>query len=113
MACATACVLSEATILPQPAANCAHVSRITKKHRRFPDSGCASLLQEKASSLACLWQLTHRAQETGADIHCARRAVDFQAAAMHVQHKAAASAALRKADIVSIHRLTLTYFTTT
>jgi hypothetical protein len=60
-----------------------------------------------------LRQLTHGPHATSTDIHCALNTIDFNAAALHIQNKAATRAFLRKINIVAMHRLAFAYFTTT
>ncbi len=66
-----------------------------------------------ALKLMLLWYLAHSAQAARADIHCTRSPIDFEAAAMYVEYKAAACTMLRKRYVVAVHRLTFTYITAT
>jgi len=63
--------------------------------------------------LLCFWKFHHRTHTACADIDGARHTIDLDAAALHVQHKTTARAALRETHIIAMHRLALTYFTTT
>jgi hypothetical protein len=66
-----------------------------------------------ADDLFRLRQLAHGSQAAGADIDRAHNAVDFNAAALDIQHEAAARALLRERHIVAMHGLAFAYFTTT
>jgi hypothetical protein len=66
-----------------------------------------------ADDLFHLRQLAHGSQAAGADIDRAHNAVDFNAAALDIQHEAAARALLRERHIVAMHGLAFAYFTTT
>jgi hypothetical protein len=58
-------------------------------------------------------QLGHGSQATSTDIHFARNTIDFNAAVLHVQHEAATCTFLREINIIAMHWLAFTYFTTT
>ena len=64
-------------------------------------------------NLSCLWQLAHCSQTARAYINRAGNAIYLNTAAMHIQNKTAACAALREAHIIAMHRLALTNVTTT
>src|SRR5579883_1836137 len=121
MASAIPCVPSAATTSPPPAANCAPASRNSAHSRhkkrtacdRQQEHCCRSHAVRCRKRLTLFWLFVHSAQAAVADIDRAQRAVDLQAAAMHVQHEAAARAALREAHIIAMHRLALADFTTT
>jgi hypothetical protein len=66
-----------------------------------------------ADDLFRLRQLAHGSQAACADIDRAHNAVDFNAAALDIQHEAAARAMLRERHIVAMHGLAFAYFTTT
>src|SRR5579859_6793965 len=60
-----------------------------------------------------LWQLASGAQAARADVDITHDATNLEAAAMHIQHEAAARALLREVRMIAIERLALAYFTTT
>ncbi len=63
--------------------------------------------------LANLWQFVHGTHTTRADIDCAHSTINFHMTTLHVKYEATARAALREADIIAMHWLALTNFTTT
>src|SRR5260370_13886481 len=66
-----------------------------------------------ADDLFRVRRLVHGCQAACADIERAHNAVDFNAAALDIQHEAAARALLRERHIVAMHGLAFAYFTTT
>ena len=63
--------------------------------------------------LANFWQFVHSAHTTRADIDCAHSTTNFDMTTLYIEYEAAARAALREADIIAMHWLALTDFTTT
>jgi len=67
--------------------------RIEPENPVFPGFSGSTLVCEQ-NHLALFRQFAQRAQTASANIHCFHGPIDFHATALHIQHKAAAGAAL-------------------
>ncbi len=64
------------------------------------------------NTLTHFWQLAHRTQATGADIHVFGDTIDLKAAALYIKYEATTRTMLRKWNVIAVHRLTLAHITT-
>jgi len=87
-------------------------ARITPKIEESAPCGYPFFLAAN-KLLSHLWHFAHRAQTARADIDGTRSAIDFETAALYIEHKTTTCSMLRVGNIIAIHWLPLTDITTT